>query len=160
MGFDAVEPFLARADKGVVVLCRTSNPGSRTFQDLDVQGKPLYVRVAEEAISRWNPRGNLLLVVGATEPSALRELRALSAEVPFLVPGVGVQGASVVDAVENGQDSEGKGVLISTSRAVLYASPGNDFAIAARRTAQALKDRINQVRRPRPGRSTTASSHA
>jgi len=160
MGFDAVEPFLARPDKGVVVLCRTSNPGSRTFQDLDVQGKPLYLRVAEEAISRWNPHGNLLLVVGANEPSALRELRAISAEVPFLVPGVGVQGASVVDAVENGQDSEGTGVLISTSRAVLYASRGDDFALAARRTAQALKDQINQARRPRAGRGAATSSHA
>src|SRR3954471_1219048 len=68
MGFDAIEPFLARSDKGVVVLCRTSNPSARTFQDLDVQGKPLYLRVAEEAISRWNPHGNLLFVVGATEP--------------------------------------------------------------------------------------------
>ncbi len=146
MGLDAIEPFLAREDKGVVVLCRTSNPSARTFQDLNVDGKPLYVRVAEEAVQRWNRHGNLLLVVGATFPAALRELRAITPSVPFLVTGVGVQGASVVHAVEQGQDAEGAGLLISTSRAVLYASSEPDFAAAARRTAETLKNDINRAR--------------
>lgn len=148
LGFDAIEPFLARSDKGVVVLCRTSNPGARTFQDLQVAGKPLYYRVAEQVL-RWNQHGNILLVVGATYPSELRELRALAGDVPFLVPGVGEQGASVVQAIENGQDSRGTGVLLSTSRSVLYASSGADFALAARQRALSLRDEINGVRRVR-----------
>ena len=146
MGVDAIEPFLARKDKGVVVLCRTSNPGARTFQDLIVDGQPLYLRVAEEAVLRWNQHKNVLLVVGATYPAELRQLRAIAGDVPFLVPGVGAQGASVQDAIQ-GQDSEGAGLLISTSRAVLYASAGADFAEAARRVAQRLKDEINRARR-------------
>ena len=147
MGFDAIEPFLARSDKGVVVLCRTSNPGARTFQDLKVDGKALYLRVAEEAVSRWNQHGNVLLVVGATYPAELREVRALAGDVPLLVLGVGAQGASATDAVANGQDSKGAGILISTSRAVLYASPGADFAAKARKTALALRDEINRARK-------------
>ena len=149
MGFDAIEPFLARSDKGVVVLCRTSNPSAGTFQDLRVDGKPLYLRVAEEAVSRWNQHGNILLVVGATYPAELRELREFAGNVPFLVPGVGEQGASVVDAVQNGQDSNGNGILLSTSRAVLYASSGVDFATAARQKALTLRDQINNARRAR-----------
>ena len=149
LGFDAIEPFLARSDKGVVVLCRTSNPGARTFQDLRIDGQPLYLRVAQEAVLRWNQHGNVLLVVGATYPAELRELRELSGNVPFLVPGVGAQEASVADAVENGQDNQGTGLLVSTSRAVLYASSGADFALAARQKALALRDEINRVRRAR-----------
>ena len=160
MGHDAIEPFLARADKGVVVLCRTSNPSAQTFQDLNVDGKPLYLRVAEEAVLRWNTHGNVLLVVGATFPRALRELRAFAPHVPFLVPGVGAQGASVADAVENGQDASGTGILISTSRAVLYASTGSDFAAAARHTAEALKREINQARRPRRPSGAEARAQA
>jgi orotidine-5'-phosphate decarboxylase len=149
MGFDAVEPFLARADKGVVVLCRTSNPGARTFQSLRVDGKPLYQRVAEEALQRWNSHGNLLLVVGATYPRELRELRELAGDVPFLVPGVGAQGGSVAQAVANGQDAQGTGLLISASRTVLYASPGADFELAARQKALSLRDEINRARQAR-----------
>jgi len=149
MGFDAVEPFLARADKGVVVLCRTSNPGARTFQSLRVDGKPLYRRVAEEAVQRWNTHGNLLLLVGATYPRELRELRELAGDVPFLVPGVGTQGGSVVQAVANGQDAQGTGLLISSSRAVLYASSGADFELAARQKALSLRDEINRARQAR-----------
>jgi len=149
MGFDAIEPFLARSDKGVVVLCRTSNPGARTFQDLQVEGKPLYLRVAEEAVLRWNQHGNILLVVGATSPTELRKVRKLAGDVPLLVLGVGHQGASVVQAIENGQDSQGAGVLLSTSRSVLYASSGTDFAAAARQQALRLRDEINRARRAR-----------
>jgi len=149
MGFDAVAPFLARSDKGVVVLCRTSNPGARTFQDLPVEGKPLYLRVAEEAVLRWNQHGNVALAVGATYPAELRKLRELAGDVPFLVLGVGAQGASVIDAVDNGLDSQGAGMLISTSRAVLYASIGADFERAARGKALSLRDEINRARQAR-----------
>jgi len=147
LGFDAIEPFLARSDKGVVVLCRTSNPSARTFQDLQVGGKCLYRHVAEEALVRWNRHGNILLVVGATYPAELRELRELAGDVPFLVPGVGEQGASVAGAVENGQDHQGTGLLISSSRAILYASSAADFAAAARQQALELRDEINRARR-------------
>jgi orotidine-5'-phosphate decarboxylase len=146
MGVDAVEPFLARADKGVVILCRTSNPGARTFQDLNIDGKPLYLRVAEEAVLRWNQHKNLLLLAGATYPAESRELRAIAGDVPFLVPGVGAQGASLADAVTNGQDAHGTGLVVSSSRAVLYASSGTDFDQAARRTAERLKGEINRAR--------------
>ncbi len=158
MGLDAVEPFLARADKGVLVLCRTSSPGARTFQDLIVDGKPLYQRVAEEAVLRWNRHSNVLLVVGATYPAELRELRALTGATPFLVPGVGEQGASLRDAVESGQDSEGAGILVSSSRAVTYASSGADFAVAARGAAETLRDQINRSRKPRSSRDNAAQA--
>jgi orotidine-5'-phosphate decarboxylase len=146
MGVDAVEPFLSRADKGVVILCRTSNPGARTFQDLIVDGKPLYLRVAEEAVLRWNQHKNVLLVAGATYPAEIRALRAVAGDVPFLVPGVGAQGASLADAVSNGQDENGAGLVVSSSRAVLYASSGSDFERAARGVAERLKHEINSAR--------------
>jgi orotidine-5'-phosphate decarboxylase len=146
MGIDAVEPFLARADKGVVILCRTSNPGARTFQDLKIDGKPLYLRIAEEAVTRWNRHQNVLLLAGATYPEEIRALRAIVGDVPFLVPGVGAQGASLADAVVNGQDEQGTGLVVSSSRAVLYASSGADFEQAARRVAEDLKREINRAR--------------
>jgi orotidine-5'-phosphate decarboxylase len=146
MGVDAVAPFLARADKGVVILCRTSNPGARTFQDLEVSGKPLYLRVAEEAVTRWNEHKNVLLLAGATYPAEIRQLRAIAGDVPFLVPGVGAQGASLSEAVSNGQDANGTGLVISSSRAVLYASSGADFERAARAVAEGLKAQINGAR--------------
>ena len=149
MGFDAVEPFLARSDKGVVVLCRTSNPGAGAFQDLVVDGAPLYLRVAREAVGTWNQHGNVALVVGATRPAELRELRVAVGDVPFLVPGVGSQGASVRDAVTSGRDSRGTGLIVSSSRAVIHASSGSDFASAARRVAESLKSEINGARRAR-----------
>ncbi|MEI9938985.1 MAG: hypothetical protein WDO69_17340 [Pseudomonadota bacterium] len=123
------------------------------IQDLTVEGKPLYVRVAEEAALRWNQHGNVLLVVGATGPAELREIRTRVGDVPLLIPGVGEQGASLVDAVENGQDSAGAGILLSSSRAVLYASSSPDFAAATRQKALALRDRINGARRVRRGGS-------
>ncbi|HEY0469365.1 MAG TPA: hypothetical protein VGC79_34485, partial [Polyangiaceae bacterium] len=113
-------------------------------------GKALYLRVAEEAVRRWNEHGNVLLVVGAAAPTELREVRKLAGDMPFLVPGVGEQGASLIDAVENAQDSHGTGILLSTSRAVLYASTGADFATAARQKALGLRDEINRARRARP----------
>jgi orotidine-5'-phosphate decarboxylase len=146
MGIDAVAPFLARADKGVAVLCRTSNPSARDFQDLLVDGRPLYLRVAEVAITSWNKNNNLLLVAGANYPAELRELRAIAGDVPFLIPGVGAQGASVLEAVLAGRDAAGAGIVVSTSRAVLYASSGPDFARASRRVAEQLRGEINRAR--------------
>jgi orotidine-5'-phosphate decarboxylase len=146
LGTDALEPFLKYADKGVIVLCRTSNPGGRDLQDLGVGEAKLYQVVAQLAATRWNARGNCLLVVGATYPQELASVRALVGEMPLLVPGVGAQGADVAQAVQAGQTAAGTGLIISSSRAILYASAGADFAGAARRATQALRETINRSR--------------
>jgi orotidine-5'-phosphate decarboxylase len=146
LGGDALAPFLARADKGVVILCRTSNPGARDLQDLDVGGRRLYQHVARLAAGEWNANGNCLLVVGATYPEELAEVRALVGAMPLLVPGVGAQGGDVEAVVRAGRTDVGTGLLISSSRAILYASSGEDFDEAAREAASTLRDAIRSVR--------------
>ncbi|MGH8172737.1 MAG: orotidine-5'-phosphate decarboxylase [Rhodanobacteraceae bacterium] len=143
LGFDALEPFLRRADKGVVVLCRTSNAGARDMQDLDVGGVPLYQHVARKATTEWNANGNCLLVVGATYPAELAKVRGIVGDMPLLVPGVGAQGGDVEAVVRNAQTSVGTGLAISSSRAILYAGNGEDFADAARMATASLRDAIN-----------------
>lgn len=146
-GQDALEPFFAYPDKGVFVLCRTSNPGARDFQDLQVteegKSRSLYQVVASKARA-WNTHGNVGLVVGATYPSELEEVRRICGDMPILIPGVGAQGGDLEAAVKNGVDSDGRGILINVSRQVLYA--GNDvrtFARAARDTALQIRNSIN-----------------
>lgn len=146
LGQDSVQPFLDRADKGVVLLCRTSNPGAKDFQDLVCDGRPLYQRVAETVARDWNGNGNCLLVVGATWPQELAAVRALVGDLPFLVPGVGAQGGDVEAVVANGKTADGGGLVISSSRAILYAGNGEDYADAARAAAQDLRDTINRFR--------------
>ena len=146
LGRDSVQPFLDRADKGVVLLCRTSNPGAKDFQDLDCGGRPLYQRVAETVARDWNGRGNCLLVVGATWPNELAAVRALVGDLPFLVPGVGAQGGDVEAVLANGKTANGGGLVISSSRAILYAGNGEDFADAAHAAARELRDEINRHR--------------
>ncbi len=146
LGTDSLEPFLKHADRGVVVLCRTSNPGARDLQDLDVNGRKLYQVVAEMAAKRWNGNGNCMLVVGATYPRELAEVREIVGDMPFLVPGVGAQGGDVEAALKSGQTVNGTGLVVSSSRAILYASSGDDFAAAARTATIALRDQINQHR--------------
>jgi orotidine-5'-phosphate decarboxylase len=147
LGGDALEPFLKRADRGVIILCRTSNPGAGELQDLAVGGRPLYQVVAELAAHRWNGRGNCLLVVGATYPKELAEVRELVGDMPLLVPGVGAQGGSVAQVVENGQTRAGTGLLVSSSRGVLYAANDAGFAQAARQVALNLRAEINAYRK-------------
>jgi len=148
LGRDSLAPFLARADKGAVILCHTSNPGAGDLQDLLVDGRPLYQHVAMHIAEGWNENRNCVLVVGATYPQQLAEVRHIVGDaVPLLVPGVGAQGGDVAAVVYNGKNSGGTGLIISTSRAVLYASSGADFADAARRGAQKLRDEINSYRR-------------
>jgi orotidine-5'-phosphate decarboxylase len=150
LGGDSLEPFLKHADRGVVILCRTSNPGARDLQDLEVGARRLYHVVAELAATRWNTRGNCALVVGATYPRELAEVRRIVGDMPLLLPGVGAQGADVAQAVHNGQTRAGTGLLVSSSRAILYGSQGADFASAARAATQALRTEINRSRvRPR-----------
>jgi orotidine-5'-phosphate decarboxylase len=148
LGGDALEPFLRREDRGVLVLCRTSNPGARDLQDLEIGAgdRRLYHAVAELTARRWNTRGNCLLVVGATYPRELAEIRQIVGEMPFLVPGVGAQGGDVAQVVRNGQTAAGTGLIVSSSRGILYASTGSDFASAARAAALALRDEINAHR--------------
>ena len=146
LGRDSLQPFLDRADKGVVVLCRTSNPGAGDFQDLDCGGRPLYQRVAETVARDWNGNGNCLLVVGATWPREIADVRALVGDLPFLVPGIGAQGGDVEAVLAGGKAPGGDGLVVSSSRAILYAGAGEDFADAARAAALALRDEINRFR--------------
>lgn len=146
LGRDSVQPFLDRADKGVVILCRTSNPGAGDLQDMVVGGRPLYQHVAEKIARDWNDNGNCALVVGATWPAQLRDVRALVGNVPFLVPGIGAQGGDVEAVVTNAKTADGTGLIISSSRAILYASNNNDYADAAANAARDLRDEINRYR--------------
>jgi orotidine-5'-phosphate decarboxylase len=146
MGSDALEPFLRHEDKGVLILCRTSNSGARDLQDLMVGERKLYQVVAQITARRWNSRGNCLLIVGATYPAEMAEVRAIVGDMPLLVPGVGAQGGDVAQAVVNGQTRAGTGLIMSSSRAILYASAGEDFAGAARAATQRLRAEINASR--------------
>jgi orotidine-5'-phosphate decarboxylase len=147
MGEDSVRPFLARPDRGAVLLCRTSNPGSRDFQDLLVDGLPLYRHIARRAAADWNPHGNLLFVVGATYPAEMAALRRAHPEICFLVPGIGAQGGDLQATLAAGLDAQGRGLLINSSRAVIYAGGGAAAPIHA--AAAALRTAINAVRQAR-----------
>ena len=146
LGTDSLEPFLSYEDRGVIVLCRTSNPGAGDLQDLEAGGKKLYEVVAQLAASRWNSRGNCALVVGATYPRELAQVRALTGDMPFLVPGVGAQGGDVQAVITNGQTKSGYGLMVSSSRAILYAASDDTFIEAARTATRKLRDQINQYR--------------
>ncbi len=146
MGTDTLGPFLERKEKGIIILCRTSNPGAKDIQDLVVNGKMLYQVIAKMAVERWNPNGNVLLVVGATYTKELKELRSIVGDMPFLVPGIGAQGGDVRAAVTNGKSSKGTGMIINSSRGIIYAGHGSDFATAARSAAKSLRDEINKYR--------------
>ncbi len=147
LGRDSIQPFLDRADKGVILLCRTSNPGGADFQALDCGGMPLYLRVAETIARDWNAHGNCALVTGATWPEELGKVRAVVGDMPLLVPGIGAQGGDVEAVLRNGCTAAGTGLLISSSRAILYAGHDADFAAAARAAAGELRDTINRCRR-------------
>jgi orotidine-5'-phosphate decarboxylase len=144
MGEDSVRPFLNRPDRGAILLCRTSNPGARDFQDLLVDGLPLYRRVAERAAAQWNEHRNLMLVVGSTYPRDMADLRRAHPEMSFLVPGIGAQGGDLEATLAAGLDSRGAGLLISSSRNIIYAGGGTPAAIHA--AAAELRTNINRQR--------------
>lgn len=150
MGEDSVRPFLKDPSFGAVLLCRTSNPGARDFQDLMIEGLPLYRRVAERAANAWNQHKNLMLVVGATVPAEMAELRRAHPTMPFLVPGIGAQGGDLQATLDAGLTVDGEGLLISASRSIIYAGD----AAAIRRAAQELHGAINAHR----GRKAQARS--
>jgi orotidine-5'-phosphate decarboxylase len=145
LGFDSVDPFLQDTEKGVFLLCLTSNPGSKDFQYLNCQGKPLYQHIAQK-IYEWNSRDNCGLVVGATHPDELKEIRHITPDLPFLIPGIGAQGGDLESAIQHGTDDHGNSAVINSSRGIIYASSGEDFAEAARAKTIELRDAINQVR--------------
>ncbi|MDO8042414.1 orotidine-5'-phosphate decarboxylase [Janthinobacterium sp. SUN137] len=148
MGEDSLDPYLAWKDRGVIILCRTSNPGGSDLQFLDTDGVPLYQRVARLVAEKWNKNGQCALVVGATFPEELAQVRAIVGDMPLLVPGIGAQGGDIAATVGAGQTANGMGMMISSSRAIIYATPqaGEDFADAARRVAIETRDAINAHR--------------
>ena len=156
MGGDSEAPFLARPDRGAILLCRTSNPGARDFQDLRIDGLPLYLRVAERAASSWNPHRNLMLVVGATFPREMAELRRLYPTLPFLVPGIGAQGGDLEATLQAGLDAHGAGLLINSSRGIIYAGGGAPAAIRA--ATVELREAINR-RRPLAAAAHGTAAH-
>lgn len=146
MGFDTIEPYLKHADKGVIVLCRTSNPGGSDLQFLNVapNGEPLYLHVAKLAAQQWNASGQISLVVGATFPEEIAKVRAIVGKMPLLIPGIGAQGGDIDATVKAGSipNKPGTGMMINSSRAILYASSGSDFAEAARKVAITTRDAL------------------
>jgi orotidine-5'-phosphate decarboxylase len=138
LGPEGLAPFLEWTDRGVVVLCRTSNPESAWLQDSrSGESEPVYLRIARAA-NDWNVAGNVMLVAGATYPDELRKIRHAAPDVPLLVPGVGAQGGTLEDVIATGLDRRGRGLVVNVSRTVLHASPGADFAAAARSAVDAL----------------------
>ena len=154
MGSDSIAPYMEWKDKGVIVLCRTSNPGGSDLQFLKVGETPLYQHVARLVAEQWNRNGQCGLVVGATFPEELAQVRAIVGDMPLLVPGIGAQGGDIAATVAAGCSSDGAGMMINSSRAILYAEalPGRTetFADAARRVAAETRDAINRQRAPRP----------
>ena len=150
LGSESIEPFTERADRGAIIVCRTSNPGAAELQDLKLTDRgverTLYEHTARLA-SQWNTRGNVGIVVGATYPGEMAELRGQHPDMPFLIPGVGAQGGDVEAATRAGVNAEGRGVMISSSRGIIYASEEEGtFAGAAREAAESLRDQINKAR--------------
>lgn len=138
-GFDSIEPFLKYKNKGIIVLCKTSNPGSAEFQNLKINKKPLYIKVAERIIA-WNGKyGNCLLVVGATYPQELKEIRAIAKDMFFLIPGIGTQGGDLGKTLAYGLDRRKSGLIISSSRGIIFSEN-------PRQEAKKLRDEINKYR--------------
>lgn len=158
LGTDSLEPFFARRDRGTIVLCRTSNLGSGELQALRTSAggqrdnskaesdPPLYETIARRAADDWSKRASIGLVVGATQPNELARVREIVGDLPLLVPGVGAQGGDAATVVRNGATAEGTGLIVNSSRAILYASTESDFALAARSATMSLRDSLNAAR--------------
>lgn len=151
LGKEALKPFLDRIDKGIFILCRTSNPGAGEFQDITTldsgnQHIKLYQYVAEKVAKEWNENGNCGLVVGATYPAELEIVRRIVGNMPLLIPGIGLQGGDLGETVKAGVDAEGRNAIINSSRAIIFASSGIDFAQKAREEAIKLRNLINSFR--------------
>ena len=139
LGQEAVQPFLDFTGKGIIVLCLTSNPGAKEFQDLQINGEPLYKHVAKNVVDNWNKNNNCLMVMGATYPEELAEIRKIAGDMTFLVPGIDAQGGDVEKTVKAGLNAQGKGMMINSSRGIIFATD-------PRKEAKKLKDEINKYR--------------
>lgn len=147
LGHEALAPFLDRKDKGQIILCRTSNPGAGEFQDLLIDGMPLYQHVARQVSEVWNTNGNCLLVVGATYPEEMATVRQIvGSDMIFLVPGIGAQGGDITAVMQAGRGEGIDNLIINSARDIIYASSGEDFATAARDRAESTRNNINQYR--------------
>jgi len=135
LGREALAPFLGRRDKACIILCRTSNPGAAEIQDLKVEGAPLWQTIADRVANHWDTDGNCMLVVGATYPEEMRQIRAIAPNTTFLVPGIGAQGGDLNAVLTAGLDNNGRGLMISSSREIIYAE---DPAAAARNLRNAI----------------------
>ncbi|OGH31591.1 MAG: orotidine 5'-phosphate decarboxylase [Candidatus Levybacteria bacterium RIFCSPHIGHO2_02_FULL_42_12] len=146
LGFDSLQSFLERRDKGIIILCKTSNPSASDFQDAKINKEPLYIKVAKKIIA-WNKQyHNCLMVIGATYPKELSAIRTLEPDMFFLVPGIGTQGGNLENTLKFGLTKNKSGLIISSSRAIIFASNGKDFAQMARKKAKKLKNEINKYR--------------
>ena len=145
LGHDCVSPFTAYQDRTTFLVCLTSNPGADDFQKNHLGDQPLYERVIAKA-HEWNAANNIGLVAGATQSEHLARFRSLAPDIPLLIPGIGAQGGDIAAAVKNGCDAHGAGILINSSRGILYASQDSDFAAAARQATLTLRDAINAHR--------------
>jgi orotidine-5'-phosphate decarboxylase len=146
LGQMALQPFLDQKEKGIIILCRTSNKGAGEFQDLLTDEIPLYQHVARNVSEKWNENSNCLLVVGATYPEELAKVRKIIGDMPILIPGVGAQGGDIEKAVLNGQNSKGQGMIINSSRGIIFASKERNFDEVARLETEKLNNSINQYR--------------
>jgi orotidine-5'-phosphate decarboxylase len=152
MGRDSVEPWLAYKDKGVILLCRTSNPGGSDLQFLRVGAgdTAVFEHVARLVATEWNTMGatpgQCALVVGATFPGEIARVREIVGDMPLLVPGIGAQGGDIEATVTAGKTAAGTGLMINSSRAILYAGKGEDYAAVARQVALQTRDAINRWR--------------
>lgn len=142
LGFDSIKPFIDRKDKGVIVLCKTSNESSSEIQDQFINQEPVYLFIAKKAQDEWNYNKNILFVVGATYPSQMKEIRDIAPAITFLVPGLGSQGGKLSDVLENGLRQDGLGLIISSSRAIIHASQSDDFPEKAREIAKSTYEEI------------------
>lgn len=146
LGREALQPFLQRKEKGCIILCKTSNPGSGEFQDIVVQKQPLYKLLAKKIVREWNTNNNCLMVVGATYPQELSEVRKIAKNMTFLVPGIGTQGGDIGQAVRAGLTNKNDGIIIASTREIIYAASGKDFAQKARAKALEMQTMINTFR--------------
>lgn len=147
MGHDSVQPYLEYGDRGVIVLCRTSNPGGSDLQfETLADGRPLYLHVAERVATRWNEQGQCALVVGATFPDEIAQVRRITGDMPLLIPGIGAQGGDIDATVQAGRTADGTGMMINSSRAILYAGQAEGWREAAAAAAMRTRDLINRAR--------------
>ena len=145
-GIEALAPYFAYDTKGVIIGCHSSNPGAKEFQELEINGKPLYHIVAQEIMKQYGNNPNCMIFMGATYPQELGTIRTIIKDMTILAPGVGAQEGAVEKAVKAGLNSKKSGLLINSSRGIIFASKGDDFAEKAREETQKLRDKINEYR--------------